>query len=144
MWVSLSPALSLSLFPSLSHPPLFKCEISELDRPEGEESGKETGVQRLSHTPSKRTEPLYCATYTLIHPHWCSDWATHNISQAWKMLFWQLCLVLLLCGFHVRAIPSTNIKITQGELCHVRKSRPELLTGCQIYCKELVFTLNSE
>lgn len=71
---------------------------------------------REANTPSNLPNTLHSPaahmlTNTYTHTHF------YLISLALNMLHWELSLALLVTGFSAWALPSTNIKITQGE-CH--------------------------
>lgn len=108
----LGPFWHLSFPLPLSH---TKSDVRVLDLTMQEESNKKEGVENGSHTL------LYPQHYTQSCGAHTSD--LNLISNALKMLCWDLCLVLLLNDFSVWALPSTNIKITQGECHHNQRLR---------------------
>ncbi len=102
--ISFRPLGSLFLF--------FYCLMSVFwTWPSRKSPTKRQGWERLTQPLISQHSTLSCSTHAHKHTH------THISSLALNMLCWELCLALLITGFPVWALPSTNIKITQGE-CH--------------------------
>ncbi|KAI2666291.1 C-type lectin domain family 19 member A [Labeo rohita] len=89
------------------------CPCTGLKRTDRKSPRKRQGL-RETHTPSNLSNTPHrpgAHMLTNIHTH-TPDF--NLLSLALNMLCWELCLALLITGFPVWALPSTNIKITQA------------------------------